>query len=522
MSTRVLVIAFDAADKDLIARWAASGHLPTFRRLTQRALRGTVRNPFGLYVGAIWPSFYTGLSPARHGRYNFMQLIPGTYRTRAIERNDVAGETFWIALSRAGRRVATIDVPKAPATGAPVNGIQIVDWGLHETEVDGGLWTSPRSLARTILRRYGRDPVGRCDLIQGRLEEYETLRRRLIERIAIKTRMVRDILQGSDWDLVLAGFADTHCACHQFWGLHAQRLEQQPEEGTTRAGNPLRDVYAAADRALGELLEVVGEETVCIVLASHGSGPYRGGNKLLDDILRGIDLRETDGSTAGPHSGVDRLALEALRRAWKRWTPLRLKRALITVRERAWHRLQGLLLRREYARRRYFAVPNNDACGAIRLNLIGREPQGLVSADEEDRIYAELTRELCSLIDLDTGEPAVRRVVWAKDYYARQPMDNLPDLFVEWNGERPIVRVRTLRGDVIQGYYPDYRTGDHRPDGAFWMIGPEVSPAELDEAVSNVDFAPTIGRLLGVPLPGLDGRPIEVLQREDHVILRRP
>ncbi len=28
-------------------------------------------------------------------------------------------------------------------------------------------------------------------------------------------------------------------------------------------------------------------------------------------------------------------------------------------------------------------------------------------------------------------EPAVRRVVWARNYYARRPMDNLPDLFVE-------------------------------------------------------------------------------------------
>ncbi len=513
MSTRVLVIAFDAADKDLIERWAAGGHLPTFRRLTQRALHGTVTNPFGLYVGAIWPSFYTGLSPARHGRYNSMQLVPGTYRTRAVRRNDVAGETFWMALSRAGRRVAIVDVPKAPAAGAPVNGIQIVDWGLHETEIDGGLWTSPRSLARTILRRYGRDPVGRCDLIQGQPEEYEILRRRIIERITTKTRMVRDILRESDWDLVLAGFADAHCACHQFWGLHVERLEHEPEGGRTPAGDPLRDVYVALDRALGELLEVVGEDTVCIVLASHGSGSFRGGTKVLDDIRRRMDRRQTDGATAGPYPGIERLALDGLRRAWKQWTPLRVKRALITVRERAWHRLQGLLLRREYARRRYFAIPNNDAYGAIRLNLVGREPRGLVSADEAAGIYAELMRELTSLTDLDTGEPAVKRVVWARDYYARRPMDNLPDLFVEWNGERPVVRVRTLGGDVVQGDYPDYRTGDHRPDGALWIIGPEVSPLELEQPVSNVDIAPTIGRLLGIPLPGLDGRPIDLLRR---------
>src|SRR5262249_10808703 len=159
-------------------------------------------NPFGLYVGAVWPSFYTGLSPARHGRYSFTQLVPGTYRTRAMKRGDVRGACFWSSLSGAGRRVAVIDVPKAPPVREPVNGIVVVDWGLHETEVDGGLWTSPRALARTIAQRYGPDPVGPCDLIKGRPEEYERLRERLLRRVGVKTRMVRDVLREGDWDLV--------------------------------------------------------------------------------------------------------------------------------------------------------------------------------------------------------------------------------------------------------------------------------------------------------------------------------
>src|SRR5262245_36704611 len=172
MATKVLVIALDAADKDLIGQWAAAGHLPAFRRLQETGLHGTVENPFGLYVGALWPSFYTGLSAARHGRYSYTQLVPGTYRTRAIKREDVRGSAFWNVLSSAGRRVAIIDVPKAPAVRRRLNGIHIVDWGLHESEVDGGLWTSPRSLARTLLARYGPDPVGCCDLVKGQPEEY--------------------------------------------------------------------------------------------------------------------------------------------------------------------------------------------------------------------------------------------------------------------------------------------------------------------------------------------------------------
>jgi predicted AlkP superfamily phosphohydrolase/phosphomutase len=103
MPTRVLLIALDAADADLIKGWAASGYLPTFKRLDETALRGTVENPFGLFVGALWPSFATGVSPTRHGRYCFTQLVPGTYRTRATNCEEIQGTTFWASLSRAGR-----------------------------------------------------------------------------------------------------------------------------------------------------------------------------------------------------------------------------------------------------------------------------------------------------------------------------------------------------------------------------------------------------------------------------------
>ena len=503
MGTRVLLLALDAADKDLIAAWAASGHLPTFRALQARALRGTVENPFGLYVGAVWPSFFTGLSPARHGRYSFSQLVPGTYRTQDVLRRDVRGAPFWSALDAAGRRVAVIDIPKAPPGAALANGIEVVDWGLHETEIDGGLWTSPPSLAAEILARYGPDPVGRCDLIQGRREEYERVRDRLLARIEIKGRMIGDLLLRSDWDLVLAAFADTHCAGHQLWHLHAGARAGGSGAGPEGPVDALRDVYAAADRALGDLLARAGEDAVCIVLASHGIGPYRGGNKILDDILRCLDRPAAS-------AGFRRRALGAARAAWKR-APVGVRRALITLRQRAWPRVQETVLRGELAGRRCFAIPNNDAYGAIRINLAGREPDGRVRAEELDTVCAEIERELCRVIDLDTGAPAVRRVVRAGDHYVREPADALPDLFVEWNGDRPIVRVRTPAGESVEGYYPDYRTGDHRADGAFWAVGPGIGPGELPDAVSIMDFAPTLGELLEVSLPGCDGRAIAAL-----------
>ena len=105
--TRVLVLAGDALDDVLVRRWAAEGVLPTFRRLMGEGTWATTLNPVGLYVGALWASFSTGVSPARHGRYCHHQITPGTYDAKLFLAKDLRAEMFWTALSRAGRRVSS-------------------------------------------------------------------------------------------------------------------------------------------------------------------------------------------------------------------------------------------------------------------------------------------------------------------------------------------------------------------------------------------------------------------------------
>ena len=45
----------------------------------------------------------------------------------------------------------------------------------------------------------------------------------------------------------------------------------------------------------------------------------------------------------------------------------------------------------------------NNRCGAIRLNLRGREPHGAVAQDDAPRVLAQLARELRALRDPASG-----------------------------------------------------------------------------------------------------------------------
>ena len=64
---RVVMIGLDACDAGLAEGFAASGHLPNLGRLFTGGARCRVRNPMGLFVGALWPTFATGVSADRHG-----------------------------------------------------------------------------------------------------------------------------------------------------------------------------------------------------------------------------------------------------------------------------------------------------------------------------------------------------------------------------------------------------------------------------------------------------------------------
>ena len=129
---KVLVLAIDAASPELLERWAADGTLPNLRALMERGLVGRTRNVDGFCIGSTWPSWYTGVTPARHGLHYLVQLKPGTYHLyRPAEEGLVKREAFWSHMSRAGRRVAVLDVPVS-AVDRSLNGVQTVEWGGHD------------------------------------------------------------------------------------------------------------------------------------------------------------------------------------------------------------------------------------------------------------------------------------------------------------------------------------------------------------------------------------------------------
>jgi predicted AlkP superfamily phosphohydrolase/phosphomutase len=516
---RLLVVALDSCDVGTMTELARRGRAPTFQRLLEDGARATIRTPPGVFEGAVWPSFWSALSPLRHRLYSARQLVPGSYDKASTYPHHADGTPFWSRLSDAGCRVAVVDVPVTYLTPG-LNGLQVLEWGVHEHYY--GFQTWPPSVTDEIRRRFGTHPVGSYELdigvpyspddvvhranpIPRAPSEARALASDLVAGVQRKSELSLGLLAEGAWDLFLASFSEAHMVGHQLWHLHDPSHPWFDVGVTAETGDPVARVYEALDRAVGDHLARAGDDGAVIVLLSHGMGPHYGGTHLLDHVLRRLELANELRALRRPSTRV----LHAARGMFPR--PLRSSLDSLmarTVRRR---------LRRQPApvdpdpttvprrSRRWYRAPNNFRIGAVQVNLAGREPSGLVCAEDYDDVCRYLTRELLQVVNVDTGERAVQRVWRCDDLYGREGREALPDLFVEWNASRPIETVYSPTTGIVQVCDEWWRTGEHRDGGMLMATGPCVEPGIFPE-LRTEDIGPTIADGLGVTLEDVDGR----------------
>src|SRR5207244_1046021 len=112
-----------------------------------------------------------------------------------------------------------------------------------------------------------------------------------------------------------------------------------------------------------------------------------------------------------------------------------------------------------------FMLPS-DHFGQLRLNVRGRERDGIVEQHHVDALVAELSDGLLSFRDPD-GEPAVVAVDRTTDLFEGGAfLELLPDLIVRWS-DRPVAGVDAIGsprfGEVRRPGAGSGRSGAHRP-----------------------------------------------------------
>ncbi len=499
-SRRLVLLALDAADSHLVRRWAREGALPTLGRLLDAAVTAPIATPPAVLESAIWPTTITGSSPARHGMFAGGKIRIGTYEMHEGMRPDrLAVRPFWAHLSRAGKRVAVIDVPFARPH--KLRGIQVTNWGCHDAWAwERSSW--PPRLITDLVRRFGDHPVGHCDAPSRSIDEYEDLRRRLIAGVRRKAALLRYCLELAEWDLFFGVFSESHCAGHHFWHFMDPSHPRYDPNAPTALQDAIRDVYRAIDAGVAEVLRGLPSEAHVLLLLSHGMGPWHDGSHLLDLVLERLEGKAGDESTDGsePEPYLARRRLWSSRRILPTVVRRALKNRLPDSITRLWTWAHPPSHPWQY--RRAFAIPGHNMTGGVRINLKGREPLGRVAPGREyDKLCKELTDSLLALENPETGTRAVQWVARADSLYQGPHLREMPDLFVEWDHGASIRMLSSPHIGTVSGNPHAHRSGEHRGYGLLAGVGPGFRQGAHGGSLRSQDVASTILEFFGVRRP---------------------
>lgn len=500
MTARVLLIGLDSADALLIERWAEQGHLPCLAALRRDGLWSRLGTTAEIMHVSAWPTIYTGVTPGRHGLYHAYQVRAGDQRIHRAEPTWLARPPFWKHLDDAGRRCIVLDA----FMDAPLPGFR----GLHLLEY--GTWTwfgapgsSPVGLRDEILRRFGPYPGPEHMEVTSVPADLRAFRDRLVAGAARKAEVTCALLREHPWDFLFVTFGEPHGAGHYLWHAEDAGYPSHPPGGVPGMPSPVRDVYAAVDRAIARILEAAGDGITVLVVSGDGMGPNYSGCHHVPPLLARMGLhRPQGGGSPGLLKRLRGLVPLPLRQAVSRCLPKARQHQMA---------LSWMNSGTDWPGTRAYMIPNSNEA-YLRLNLSGREPHGIVAAGERDELLARLRAEMEGLVNPDSGAAAAERVTVIDDVFPGSERPHLPDLVVSWREAARVLgalegptagRVAGRAGHEISPFY----TGNHRPLAFVAGRGPQVRAGARLEHGHILDIPATVLALLDVVPPAhLEGR----------------
>jgi len=500
------ILQFDAASASLLDRLLGDGRLPNLGALRERGVWHDLDAPATQFAAGAQHTLYSGVELGEHGLFYPFQWDASEQRVRYM--GDLhAPAPIWERLGRRGTRTLAVDPYESRPPADPAPGTQVCGWQLHDRVVLQE-WSNPGDAHRRLERIFGApQPV---DEVFGRhsVDEVLGLRRRLLGAPGRVADAADLLLAEARFDLAWLTFCAAHVAGHQFWDLSQLDASGLDPAAERVLGSTLEDVYVAVDAAIGRVLAALPDGGDLMVVSPVGMDVNTSRADLLPEMLQAIldpaPEARPDEAAAAPSS------IWRLRAALPSGLRARVAGALpekVALDLTARLEMRGM----DWTRVRAFAHPAENQ-GYVRLNLRGRERDGIVDPADADALMDELAAGIASFRELD-GSPAVRSVEKVRDLFGTgDRAHQLPDLIVKWV-DTPATRLEGLRserfGTVRRHGVGSGRSGNHTEGDAWALVVPGSSRhASLDRRPRLEDVAATAAHLAGDDVADLAGTPL--------------
>lgn len=461
MDTRkAIFIGLDCAAPELMFHRFID-RLPNFSRMMKRGVFGKLESCEPPITIPAWMVMTTGRNPGTLGLYGFRHRRENSYNDIWIASSTrVREKRLWDYVADKGRRSCVVGVPPSYPP-YPVKGCLVGGFITPDTKSS---YTYPEKLKDEINQIVGEYPVD----VEFRIDDKQKLLDDLYDMSEKHFKVIEHLLKTKDWSFFMFVEIGLDRVHHAFWKYFDEEhhLYQPDSEFET----VIEDYYVYLDNQIGKILHLIDDDTVIFVASDHGAKRMKGAfciNSWLVD--KGL-LKLTK-----PVEQVSRL--EEAEVDWKK--------------TKAWG-WGGY-----YAR--------------VFLNLKNRESQGVVSAEDYERVREEIGRMLLQIRG-PNGEEWNTKVLKPDEIFDECHGDP-PDLMVYLDDLYWRSAGTVGHGDI---YLPENDTGPddavHDKMGLYIYYDPKRDLSGMEVDLHIIDVAPTLLKTMGIPVPvEMKGKPLSCI-----------
>jgi len=509
---RTVVFGLDAACHSVLDRLPEDA-VPTLRSIFEAGVDAPLRSQVPPWTPSAWPSLYTGMNPGKHGIFDFLSF--DGYEWDVVNATHCRERPIWELLDRYGFRSVVVNVP---VTHPP-------------TAFDGALvpgYMAPESPTC--------HPAGLFDELDDAIGSYRVYpdesegEHGYTAAVSSRGAAFRYLADRFDPDFGFLQFQATDTVFHD-----------RPDDWET-----IEAIYCAVDTEIQLVLDACDPDNVFVV-SDHGMGPLAGVEFRANDFLAGRgDVRTVAGGDGMPtwstvrdselKAGGDaadpprREQVAALRdsalaaavstAARLGLTSQRIGRALerVGLAETVARAVPTSVIRSGTER---VDFPNSAAymrsrteCG-IRLNLVGREPDGVVPPAEYETVRAELIAALRE-VEAPDGSSLFEAVLPREAVFEGSQIERAADIVLVPAGFEHFLSAE-IRGSVFGRPTEPW---NHKLDGLVAARGEAIDAGRSLEGATLLDIAPTVLATFDVPadrrMDGAALRIVEGVGRQDY------
>jgi predicted AlkP superfamily phosphohydrolase/phosphomutase len=491
---QTLLVGLDAACLPVLEPLFDDSDCPHLQGVFEDGTSGDLESQVPPWTASAWPSLYTGANPGKHGVFDFLRF--DGYDWDIVNATDVRQRTLWEYADAAG---LTSVVVNAPVTSP-------------QPEIDGAV--IPGYLAAESPPCH---PEGVLDDVREAVGDYRVYAERetgedatgerfgdYLELCRMRGEAFRYLAERFEPDFGFVQFQKTDAVFHDYPGDREK----------------VREVYRAVDEQVGAILDECDPDAV-VVASDHGIGEYDGYEFRANQYLREHDLVEatrdgqgvpswfqikdeqltSDDDDPDDHPLLERLAAGAAR---------------VGITHQRGKAVLGRFGLAEFVGK-YVPVgavfAATDAVDfatstaylrspselGVRINLRGRDPEGVVPESEYERVREDVI-DLLASAETPDGDAVFDEVVPQEAYIHGPYADEAVDVLAV-----PAAFQHSLSA-LLGARFDDPEPWNHKREGVVALSGAGVdADADLDGA-HLFDVAPTVLASLDIaPAAVMDG-----------------